>query len=331
MPEREVLLSKIYHINEFNFDSVALELFKYQAKYNEVYAQWLHFLNVNPEKILKIKEIPFLPIQTFKSHKVVTGTGEIQRVFRSSGTTGQIPSQSFVTDISVYHHSCRINFEKFFGDLGQKVWLALLPSYLERDDASLVEMVRYFMDLSQFQDDCGFYLDSKMALKEKIEELADSGREVFLIAVTFALLDWARDGKYRLPSNVHLIETGGMKGRGEELTRAQLHQVLKESFHTDFVYSEYGMTELFSQAYYQKDLLFHPGPGMRILTRSITDPFAILDYGQQGLINVIDLYNIDTCAFIATEDVGRVYSNGTFEVLGRSDNSEIRGCNLMIQ
>lgn len=331
MNERSALLHKIYHINAEIFDSVALEVFHYQAQQNPVYRKWIEYLQIRTEEIQKVEEIPFLPIQFYKNHKVVTGKGTAEKVFRSSGTTGQVASQHLIYDLNVYHHSCKVNFEKYFGKLEEKTWLALLPSYMERDDASLIDMVQYFMSVSHYPSDCGFYLHSKDKLIKKIEELAGSGREVFLIGVTFALLDWLEVGAYRLPSNLRIIETGGMKGRRKEITRTQLHRLLKEGFQTDLIYSEYGMTEMNSQAYLLNDMRFYPGPGLRAVARSVTDPLGLIPPGKQGLLNIIDLYNIDSCGFIATEDVGIVYKDGSFEVLGRSDNSEMRGCNLMIQ
>lgn len=330
MLDRQALLTQIYKLNANSFSAIALNVFRYQARNNPVYNQWLKLLKVDVRSINTLDQIPFLPIRMFKSHRVLNRGVKEQKIFRSSGTTGQVPAQHFVGDLQLYHTSCQINFEYYFGQADKKVWLALLPSYMEREDASLLEMVRYFMALSEHKEHNGFFLKHRKDLKSKIEQLADTDFEVFLIGVTFALVEWMQQGGFQLPSNVRLLETGGMKGRGKELTRSVLHSRLKEGFHTEFIYSEYGMTELFSQAYFLEDQRFHPGPGMHIMCRAVTDPFAYVNLGKQGLINVIDLYNIDSCSFIATDDIGRVYSDGSFEVLGRSDNSEIRGCNLMI-
>lgn len=329
MLDRSTLKAEIYNVNSESYDDIALNLFQYQYVRNAVYRRWVDLLGVDPDFVNKVSDIPFLPIETFKTFEVVCDNVSTEHIFRSSGTQGQMRSQHFVAEMDIYHHSVKKNFERLYGNLNSKVWLALLPSYMERDDASLIEMTRYFMNQSDYSEDCGFYLHHSTELTDKIQQLKQERKEVFLIGVTFALLDWMEDSAISLPDNVTVIETGGMKGRRRELIREELHRKLKRGFQTENIHSEYGMTELFSQAY-SEDGVFIPAKGMKVFPRSITDPLSVTDFGNQAALNIIDLYNIDSCAFIATDDIGRVYKNGTFEVLGRLDNSEIRGCNLMV-
>jgi phenylacetate-coenzyme A ligase PaaK-like adenylate-forming protein len=316
------------HLNAQSFDSIALELFQFQAKNNPVYAQYLEFLKIDPTSVHQIDKIPFLPISFFKTQKVKTGDWEPEVIFTSSGTTGSVTSQHLVRSLSGYQqHSKRI-FEQFFGPLSGYHFLALLPSYLERQGSSLIYMVDYFIKETG-SPHSGFYLHDIESLVRKLHELRNSDRKIILIGVSFALLDLAEKMRLDL-SHCVVMETGGMKGRRQELTRDELHGVLKSNFNLPNIHSEYGMTELLSQAYSTENGVFKCPSGMKILIRDISDPFSKPKTSQTGIINVIDLGNFNTCSFIETQDLGRVDQNGYFEVLGRMDNSDVRGCNLLV-
>lgn len=312
--------------NQSAFDIHAIELFRKQARCNEVYHSYLDYLGVDIQQITQVKEIPFLPIEFFKQHYVKTNEWQEEKVFESSGTTGVNPSKHFIRDIAAYHTNARQIFENQFGAIKRKTIIGLLPSYLERGASSLVSMVDYFIELSESKNS-GFYLNQ---LDDLVNVLADSEKseEIYLFGVTFALLDLAE--KYDLDlSHVRIIETGGMKGRREEIVKDELYEILKKRLNIQDVYTEYGMTELLSQAYGKAGRMELPST-MMVLIRDINDPFAYLETGKTGGINIIDMANQDSCAFVETKDLGRINTDGSFEILGRYDNSDIRGCNLLV-
>jgi len=318
---------KLFHLKPGDFDQFALEIFRYQAMNNITYKTYLSYLNVKAENIKSVNEIPFMPISFFKTHEVKSGSWQSEAVFKSSGTTGQIRSQHHVKDLAFYNRVSQTIFESQYGNLNGYTILALLPSYLERGDSSLIYMVDYFISLAG--ENSGFYLDNIDELVIQLERTKENGQNVLLLGVSFALLDLAE--KHSLDLNhVTVMETGGMKGRRKEMVRSELHEVLKKSFKVNAIHSEYGMTELLSQAYSKKDGFFYTPPWVRIILRDLEDPFNLGIKNRPGGINVIDLANFDTCSFIEIQDLGRVYDDGAFEVLGRIDNSEIRGCNLLI-
>jgi hypothetical protein len=310
-----------------HFDSFALSVYQYQYEQNELYRRYNEALKIKPEMVTHVQEIPFLPISFFKTHKVRSGTGRKEElVFDSSGTTGMTPSRHYVADRHLYDTVALDGFEQVYGPVADYTILALLPSYLERSGSSLVHMAQMMMDRSARADN-GFYLNEWEQLASKLRMLAGTGKKVLLLGVTFALLDFAEQYPMNL-TGVTVMETGGMKGRKEEWTRDQVHDFLKEKWKLSTVHSEYGMTELLSQAYAAADGIFTPIPTMRALVRDIQDP---LDTGLQGsgALNIIDLANIYSCSFIATEDMAKVYPDGTFEVLGRMDFAALRGCSLL--
>jgi len=314
--------------NSKEFEKMALEIFQFQANNNLVYKEFLTYLQTDIPSIKNIAEIPFLPIQFFKSHKVFSSEESIQRIFLSSGTTGNEQSKHFVTDLSIYEESFTKGFEHFYGPIEDFVVLALLPSYLERDGSSLIYMVNDFIQKSK-NEKSGFYLNNLEELAQNLEELDKNNEKVLLIGVSFALLDLVEKHKFQLKNTI-VMETGGMKGRRKELIREELHQILRDGFGVENIHSEYGMTELLSQAYSKGNGIFECPPWMKILTRDTEDALTVLPEGKSGGINIIDLANSNSCSFIATQDLGKTYPNGLFEVLGRFDNSDIRGCNLMV-
>jgi len=316
----------IHNINEFN--EVALEIFQFQAKSCKIYNQFLSHLKIDINGVKKVEEIPFLPIQFFKSHKILSAKKNAEQVFLSSGTTGNKQSKHYVTDLSIYEESFTAGFENFYGKIEDYTILALLPSYLERNGSSLIYMANSFIEKSN-KSKSGFYLNNLDELKSNLIELDALNEKVLLIGVSFALLDLVESYNFKLKNTV-VMETGGMKGRRKELIREELHEVLSNGFGVDKIHSEYGMTELLSQAYSKGDGIFECPPWMKILTRDPEDALTILPEGKSGGINVIDLANINSCSFIATQDLGKTYKNGSFEVLGRFDDSDIRGCNLMV-
>lgn len=317
----------IKSVNDDNFTEKAMELFRWQSSQCPVFKEYIELRNINPTKIETLTDIPFLPIEFFKTKKILAKNSIAKLKFESSGTTGQNRSKHFVAQPEIYQHTGLKGFENTFGDIKELPVLALLPSYLERSNASLVYMVKQWVEASN-NPDSGFYLNDFKALKEKLKLLSDKNQKGILIGVSFALLDLADD--YTCDhSNMIVIETGGMKGRKKEMIREELHQKLKKAFKSNKIYSEYGMTEMLSQAYTKGGLFFYPPPYMKALVRSIYDPFEISKTGS-GAINVIDLANIYSCAFLETQDMGTVEKNGSFKANGRLDNSEIRGCNLML-
>lgn len=314
---------KIKNLSEVNFEEIALELFNYQAKENDVYNAYLRHLNIKPGIISQIRSIPFLPIQFFKYHDIKTETWNVQKVFKSSGTTRTGRSSHSVRDLSFYHQLSFKRASDYFGDLSQLQVCGLLPSYQEQGDSSLIEMVNYFSHYSLSSS--GFYLKNTNDL---IELLDSSDCTILLFGVSYALIDLAEQVGLKDWSRHIFVETGGMKGRKKEITRHELHHLLKKAFSAKKIHTEYGMTELMSQAYGTDGLLSFP-KWAKALVRDLNDPFDLTNEGSGGL-NVIDIANIHSCAFIETGDIGKIYEDGKFEVLGRLDNSDIRGCSLLI-
>jgi hypothetical protein len=309
------------------FNAAAIEIFRYQYASNPVYRQFVDTLSININTILVPEQIPFLPVSFFKTHRIVTGNNAEQVVFESSGTTATVPSKHFVADFSLYEESFGRCMEIFYGDLSKYSIFALLPSYLERQHSSLVYMVERLMWKSD-RTFGGFYLDELKKLQDSMLEARQEGKKIMLFGVTFALLDMAEKYPVNIPSAI-IIETGGMKGRRRELTRMELHEILQRGFGVEKIHSEYGMTELLSQAWSIGEGVFSCPPWMDILISDPSDPLSLLENGRTGGINVIDLANVYSCSFIATQDLGRKFDNGTFEVLGRFDSSDIRGCSLL--
>jgi len=321
--------TSIFNIqNKQEFKALSLAVFKHQFKNNKVYRSFCDLLFVHPSSISTIEEIPFLPIQFFKSRKVLSSLEEIQETFTSSGTTGSSTSKHLVTNINLYKESYLKGFAHFYGNIEEYTVLALLPNYLEREGSSLVFMVADLIEKSK-KAESGFYLDNMQELAEKLIELDKNGQKTLLIGVSFALLDLIEIQKFNLKNTI-IMETGGMKGRRKELVREELHTILQNGFGVTEIHSEYGMTELLSQGYSKGNGVFETPPWMKILTRDTEDALSINASGKNGGINVIDLANYNSCSFIATQDLGKVYENETFEIIGRFDNSDIRGCNLMV-
>lgn len=314
--------------NQKQFEKIALKVFRFQHENNAVYREFCDFLKTEVQKVKSIHQIPFLPIQFFKSHSVVSNSNAIQATFTSSGTTGMSTSKHLVTDVSIYEESYRKGFSQFYGNIEDYVVLALLPSYLERDGSSLIYMVEDLIQLSNHPES-GFYLHNHEELIEKLIELDQSGQNVILIGVTYALLDLIEKQQFQLQNTI-IMETGGMKGKRKEMIREELHEQLCAGFGVSSIHSEYGMTELLSQAYSLGEGVFECPSWMQILVRDTEDALSYVNEGKTGGINVIDLANINSCSFIATQDLGKKNPNTTFEVLGRFDNSDIRGCNLMV-
>jgi phenylacetate-coenzyme A ligase PaaK-like adenylate-forming protein len=321
------------------FEKIALKVFRYQYENNLVYKEFCDFMKTDVQKVKSLEQIPFLPIQFFKSHKVVSSnpetSGLIQQTFTSSGTTGMLTSKHFVTDITLYEESYRKGFSQFYGNIEDYVVLALLPSYLEREGSSLIYMVEDLIKMTN-NPESGFYLHNHKELIEKLIRLDNSGQNVILIGVTYALLDLIEKHPFRLQNTI-IMETGGMKGKRKEMIREELHEQLCQGFGVTAIHSEYGMTELLSQAYSLGNGVFECPSWMQILVRDTEDALNYVSEGKTGGINVIDLANINSCSFIATQDLGKKNPKqpacrqaGSFEVLGRFDNSDIRGCNLMV-
>ncbi len=327
------LEKRIFAASSVNFTELAVELFNFQYGYNEVYRNYCNTLNILPSQVDTITKIPFLPVEFFKTHEIKASYFEPEAIFESSGTTSSVNSRHLVRDTAVYKKSFTACFEKFYGQAKNKCILGLLPSYLERNNSSLVFMVEELIKQSD-NNLSGFYLSDYDKLLRTILHNEILKQSTLLIGVTYALLDFAEKHPIQLRNTI-VMETGGMKGRREEMTRQQVHSRLQNNLGVSLIHSEYGMTELLSQAYSKGDGIFHCPPWMKVLIREEDDPFAIFiaDALQEkpitGVINIIDLANIYSCSFIATADVGRLYSNESFEVLGRRDNSDIRGCSLM--
>ncbi len=310
------------------FEKIALKTFRFQYENNLVYREFCDFLKTDVQKVKSLEQIPFLPIQFFKSHAVVSSTNAAEETFTSSGTTGMATSKHFVTDISLYEESYRKGFSQFYGNIEDYVVLALLPSYLEREGSSLIYMVEDLIQMTN-NPESGFYLHNHEELIEKLTRLDNSGQNVILIGVTYALLDLIEKHPFQLQNTI-IMETGGMKGQRKEMIREELHEQLCQGFGVTAIHSEYGMTELLSQAYSLGNGVFECPSWMQILVRDTEDALTYVTDGKTGGINVIDLANINSCSFIATQDLGKKNPNNSFEVLGRFDNSDIRGCNLMV-
>ncbi len=322
-------LTSLFNIKSASdFEISALAIFKFQAENNSVYRTFLDYLNCNYQTVSSLDVIPFLPIQFFKTHRVLSLDKPIQETFLSSGTTGMRQSKHLVTDLALYETSYLKGFEHFYGDITEYTVLALLPSYLDRNGSSLVYMVADLIKKSG-KPKSGFYLNNLDDLANTLTELDQKGEKVLLIGVSFALLNLIERQSFNLKNTI-VMETGGMKGQRKELIRYELHQQLCLGFGISKIHSEYGMTELLSQAYSNGNGLFNTPPWMKIYIRDAEDALSILPNGQVGGINVIDLANLNSCSFIATQDLGKIHSNGLFEILGRFDNSDIRGCNLLV-
>ncbi|WP_299366134.1 acyl transferase [Winogradskyella sp.] len=318
----------IFHIkSDAEFEALSLDIFRFQFENNPVYRSFCDLLYKHPADVKSIADIPFLPIQFFKSHQILSENKPIEKLFTSSGTTGSKTSKHLITDIQLYEKSYLNGFRHFYGNIEDYVVLALLPSYLEREGSSLIYMVNDLI-LKSKHSESGFYLKNLDDLAKTIQRLEAKKQKTLLIGVSFALLDLTEQYQFNLNHTV-VMETGGMKGRRKEIIRQELHNILKSSFGVTKIHSEYGMTELLSQAYSKGDGIFECPPWMKIITRDPEDPLSLQQPNKTGGINVIDLANINSCAFIATQDLGRIYQNGQFEVIGRFDHSDIRGCNLM--
>jgi phenylacetate-coenzyme A ligase PaaK-like adenylate-forming protein len=318
----------ILSVTSENFEAKALQVFEFQYSNVTVYRQFCQLLKRTPVNVHALSEIPFLPVDFFKTHQVLAEGKNAEVVFESSRTTGSVSSKHFVADTNIYEQSFIHSFERFYGSINDFVILALLPSYLERGNSSLVYMARQMMALTE-KADSGFFLNDFEKLRHLLIELKLRKQKTILLGVTFALLDFAEAHPLSFPELI-VMETGGMKGRRKELTRAEVHQRLCAAFEVPNIHSEYGMTELLSQAYSKGRGVFNTPPWMKIVLRDVADPLTVSANTKTGAVNVIDLANIYSCSFIATGDMGRVNEDGSFEIAGRLDNVEIRGCNLMV-
>ncbi|MDN3581225.1 acyl transferase [Mucilaginibacter flavus] len=314
--------------NKDQFEDLALQIFNHQAQNCAVYKQFIGGLRINPAEVKTVEQIPFLPIEFFKSHTILSAYAPVQVTFTSSGTTGMITSSHHVTDKTWYEDSFRKAFGLFYGDIREYTVLALLPSYLEREGSSLIYMVDDLIKQSN-NPDSGFFLYNHDELYHQLKKQQEAKKTTLLIGVTFGLLDFIDNHKIDFPELI-VMETGGMKGRRKEMIREELHDILCQGFGVSAIHSEYGMTELLSQAYSKGDGIFECPPWMQIIIRDTNDPMSTLPVGKTGGINVIELANINSCSFIATQDLGKLYADNSFEVLGRFDQSDIRGCNLLI-
>lgn len=321
-------ISSIFSIkNQTDFEAVALQVFQYQYAYCDVYTRYCDALKVTISEVNKIEKIPFLPITFFKQQPIISSDNTPKITFTSSGTTGNVTSKHHVADIAVYEESFKKGFTHYYGNVQDFTILALLPSYLEREGSSLVYMVDQLIKDSQSADS-GFYLNEIDALIKKLDALESKGKKTLLIGVSYALLDLIEQRTFGLKNTI-VMETGGMKGKRKELIKPALHALLQEGFGTPHIHSEYGMTELLSQAYSQEEGLFSCPPWMKVFTRDTEDPLTLVN-NKTGGINVIDLANINSCSFIATQDLGNIKNDGRFTIMGRFDDSDIRGCNLMV-
>lgn len=320
---KQKLLSGVY-----NFEEMAFEVFKYQYAENKIYSNFCNYLGRTPRNTHSLTNIPFLPIELFKSQKIVSGKNENYRIFESSGTTGGLTSKHYVADEFFYHKNCKDIFEASYGDTTQHALLFLLPSYLERGNSSLVSMAKHLLE-NNTNKLSGFYLNNYSALEKQIKEAIDKNEKIILLGVTFGLLDFLEQLSSTLEYHkLTIMETGGMKGRRKELTRDEVHKLLLSKVNVPAIHSEYGMTELLSQIYSFGEGIFAQNNKIKVFIRELQDPLAVRAAGKGG-INVIDLANIDSISFIATQDQGEILENGNFKVTGRIDHSDIRGCNLM--
>ncbi len=322
------LIDSIFSVNESSFESVALKVFNYQFEHIEIYRLFCESLKKTPATVKSLAQVPFLPIEFFKKYEIKVGGSAALKVFESSGTTGSIPSRHFVTNLDIYETSFLKGFNLFYGEPSDYTILALLPSYLERGNSSLIYMADKLIKLSG-KKESGFFLNELKQLHGILLDLKAGKQKVILLGVTFALLDFSEAFSIDFPELV-IMETGGMKGKREELTREELHEKLCAAFGVSKIHSEYGMTELLSQGYSKGDGIFYTVPWMKVLGRDVYDPLVLQEPGKTGAVNIIDLANLFSCSFNATNDLARVNTNGSFEILGRMDNAEIRGCNLMV-
>ncbi len=324
-----ILPERIFQLNEDHFDTLCLEVFRFQALNCSIYSSFIKQLGMEPARIDRVDAIPFLPVEFFKSHRIVSRQGIPELIFTSSGTTGMQQSTHLIMDPDLYQKSFSKAFEQFYGNPKDVAILALLPSYLEREGSSLIYMVDQLIDRSDYGES-GYFLYDHDLLFQTLQHLRQRQVPTLLIGVTYALLDFADEHTIRDFPELIVMETGGMKGRRKEMIREELHDRLSAAFGVAKIHSEYGMTELLSQAYSTGDGLFSCPPWMRIKIRDTNDPLTLLENGQSGGICVIDLANLYSCSFLATQDLGKIHDNGQFEVLGRFDHSDIRGCNLLV-
>ena len=337
MASLQALKSRVLSVDGHSFDALVLDIFRFQALHCSLYAAYLALLKINPASVNKVEQIPFLPIQLFKNHRIQTGHWQPETIFESSGTTGIITSKHLVQDVTYYHQVALQIFEREFGKIENYHILAPLPSYLERPNSSLINMLAHFMTASSSQYS-QFYQNNYSDLYQNLQEILlnkTDGRQILLWGVGYALLDFL-ELKPVLPQNTErllLLETGGMKGRRAEMSKEALHVILCQGFSVPKIYSEYGMTELLSQAYSHGHGVFSCSASMKVVLREVTDPRQLLppDSRRTGGINVIDLANVATCSFIETQDLGQMLGEGTFKVMGRFDNADLRGCNLLMQ
>jgi hypothetical protein len=335
MTSRE-LRENIFSVSEQHFDSLALEVFRFQFAHNPVYAAFAKGINKTPETVNKVSDIPFLPVELFKTHKIYASDKTPEIIFTSSGTTGQVTSKHYVADISLYEESFRKGFELFYGKIENYAVFALLPSYTEREGSSLIYMVDDMIRRSN-NAQSRFYLDDfkeltawLMMREQYLKMPGNTDKKNLLLGVTYALLDFAEAKKLNLRNTI-IMETGGMKGRRKEMVREEVHAIITKAFDVKEVHSEYGMTELLSQAYSKGNGIFNSPPWMKIMIREMNDPLSYAATGKTGGVNIIDLANLYSCSFISTSDLGKLREDGSFEILGRFDNSDVRGCNLMVE
>jgi len=323
------LKEKIFNLRtQAEFKQLALDIFRHQAGKNPVYKRYIKLLSVNPQAVNTIEKIPFLPIQFFKTERIITDNQKPEIIFTSSGTTANTQSKHYVADLSFYRESYTKTFKQFYNQVENYVILALLPSYLERKGSSLIFMVENWIHRSKHAES-NFYLNNLEEIYNVLHQLKTQNKKVLLIGVSFALLDFVERFSLNFPSLI-VMETGGMKGRRNEMVRTELHQRLKKGFGVKTIHSEYGMTELLTQAYSQGNGIFQCPPWMKILIRNTEDPFSYMKENKTGGINIIDLANYHSISFIATDDLGRKQAENQYEILGRFDYSDIRGCNLLI-
>ena len=308
------------------FENLALKVFQFQYRNTKVYREFCDFLKLSPASVKKVVDIPFLPIEFFKNKVILAQGNSSEKIFTSSGTTGSVPSKHHVAKLNIYERSFNTAFDNVYGDPTEYCILALLPSYLEREDSSLVYMVDALCKRSE-NAHSGFYMNNLYALTKQLIHQEETSKKTLMIGVSYALLDLVEKNKFQL-QHTTVLETGGMKGRRKELVKDELHEILMDGFGVKSIHSEYGMTELLSQAYSQGNGVFNCPPWMKVLIRDTEDALT-LTTGKTGGINIIDLANIYSCSFIATQDLGELYPNGSFKILGRFDNCDIRGCNLM--
>lgn len=331
--ERQTLLTLLanYRHNKsaIEKDKYLLTLFQFQYKYNNIYRQYCENIGINSTKIISVSNIPYLPISAFKHHDIRSGTFEHEDLFLSSGTTGSIRSKHSVRSLQLYHENTTWIWSQYFEPVQNYCFYALLPGYLEREGSSLISMVDHFINRSRYPQS-GFYLNNHEELYSNLKHSKSMNIPVVLFGVTYALLDIAANFQISFPDLI-VMETGGMKGQRQEITKTELHEILKQGLGTERIYSEYGMTELMSQAYTQGSTVFLPNPMMEVHTRQINDPLSVEAKGKSGIICVADLANIDSCAFIQTEDQGISYVDDSFEIIGRLTAADIRGCNLLLE